>query len=50
MLREELREAESHRLSVELAVRAGNSAKQGQESQQDEIHMPGLWPERMGQA
>ena len=39
------------RLSAPLAIRAGEQRRpgQGEEGQQDEIHLPGMRPERLGQ-
>jgi hypothetical protein len=33
-----------------LAIGSGWATGEGEESQQNEIHLPGLWTERMGEA
>ena len=45
-----IREASSERLAASLAIGTGRATGAGEESQQNEIHLPGLWTERMGEA
>src|SRR5271165_4170529 len=47
---EGLCEAQSQGLSASLAIGPGRKRGEGEESQQDEIHLPGLWTERLGKA
>ena len=44
------RQAQGHGLSAPLAIGPGRKNGEGEESQQDEIHLPGLWTERLGKA
>lgn len=41
---------QSERLAASLAIGTGRATGEGEESQQNEIHLPGLWTERMGEA
>lgn len=49
-LRDRLREAQGPWLPASLAIGPRRARGEGEEGQQDEIHMPGVRPERMGQA
>jgi len=49
-IRQGIREASSERLAASLAIGTGRATGEGEESQQNEIHLPGLWTERMGEA
>lgn len=45
-----LRKAQGPRLPASLAIGTGRERGEGEDGQQDEIHMPGVRTERMGQA
>lgn len=49
-LRESLREAQGPRLSASLEIRTGRKTGEGEEGQQDEVHLPGVRTERIGKA
>jgi len=49
-IRQDIREASSERLADSLAIGTGWTTGEGKESQQNEIHLPGMWTERMGEA
>jgi hypothetical protein len=49
-LRQGIREAEGPRLSASLAIGPGRTTGQGEEGQQDEVQLPGVRTERMGEA